>query len=95
MSNTTHTLNAPQTATKVPKILKKRGRKGNKISTAFENIPAAAVDFEGFANRAGVSTNVLKQIKRHDTFKASGKVFIRKDKKTGRSMIWREPPATT
>lgn len=89
MSNTTHILNKPQTATKVSK---KRGRKGNKISNAFENIPTEPVDFEDYAEAAAISTNVLRQVKRHDAFKSTGKVFIRKNADDERSTIWRQPP---
>ena len=96
MSNesvTTHTLNntdenRPQTATRVPK---KRGRKGDKIVRAFENIPTTPVDFEEYAAKYNVSMNVLRQIKRHDKFTDRGKVYVRKNKQTKRMEIWRDP----
>jgi len=92
MSNTTHVLNEQQTATKAPKVLKKRGRKGNKIDTAFKKVPEKPVNFEKYCKKHGVTTNVLRQIKRHDHYKDTGKVFIRKNKDTKKIMIWREAP---
>jgi len=95
MSNenvTSHVLNQPQTATKAPRVLKKRGRKGDKIVKAFDEIPATAVNFEEYAQNHGVSPNVLRQIKRHDRFSESGQVFVRKNKLTKQMMIWREAP---
>ena len=96
-NTTTHVLNEPstgslppQTASKPPRVLKKRGRKGNKIDTAFKEIPQNAVDFAEYATAHGVTTNVLRQIKRHDQYKETGKVFVRKNKTTGKIMIWRE-----
>ncbi len=89
---TSHVKNPPQSATKAPKVLKKRGRKGNKIDTAFKEIPLQAVVFDVYAKKHGVSTNVLRQIKRHDTYKTTGQVFIRKNKETQTIMIWRELP---
>jgi len=80
----------PQTATKQKKKLKKRGPKGNKIALAFKKIPHIAVDFNEFARVHNVSTNVLRQIKRHDIYSNSGQVFVRKDKNTKKMMIWRE-----
>lgn len=98
-SSTTHVLNTPasetdqpQTATKPARILKKRGRKGNKIAKAFDEIPATPVNFEDYATNHGVTTNVLRQIKRHDRYATRGKVFVRKNKETKTMMIWREAP---
>jgi hypothetical protein len=101
MSNdnvTSHVLNQPvvdatqaQTATKPVRIPKKRGRKGDKIAKAFLEVPATPVDFEQYAENHGVSVNVLRQIKRHDRYSETGKVFVRKNKATKRMEIWREP----
>jgi len=101
MSNdnvTSHVLNeqqsataAPETATKTTRVLKKRGRKGNNIATAFKEVPTTPVDFEEYAAQHKVSTNVLRQIKRHDRYAETGKVFVRKNKETKKMMIWREP----
>lgn len=92
MSNdntTTHVLNTPaQSATKT---LKKRGRKGNNIAKAFKEVPSTPVNFEEYANSHNVSTKVLRQIKRHDRYGETGKVFVRKNKQTKTMMIWREP----
>ena len=97
MSNdnvTSHVLNEqPQpaeTATKAPRVLKKRGRKGDKIAKAFDEVPATPVDFEQYATDHQVSTNVLRQIKRHDRYAERGKVFVRKNKTTKKMEIWRE-----
>lgn len=102
MSNdnvTSHVLNEPtavtglpETASKPVRILKKRGRKGNNILTAFDQVPATPVDFAEYAAQHKVSTNVLRQIKRHDKFPERGKVFVRKNKETKKMMIWREAP---
>ena len=96
---TSHVLNKPitdngqpQTASKPVRILKKRGRKGNNIATAFKEVPTTPVDFEEYAAQHKVSTNVLRQIKRHDSHKELGKVFVRKNKETKKMMIWREAP---
>jgi len=95
---TSHVLNGvggttsgePQTATKTPRVLKKRGRKGDKIAKAFLEVPTTPVDFEQYATSHGVSTNVLRQIKRHDRYPEKGKVFVRKNKATKKMEIWRE-----
>lgn len=100
MSNdnvTSHVLNSPtvtaqaETATKPVRVLKKRGRKGNNIATAFKEVPNTPVDFEEYAAQHKVSTNVLRQIKRHDSHTELGKVFVRKNKETKKMIIWREP----
>jgi len=93
-NSSSHILNKPETATVAPRVLKKRGRKGNKIVTAFAEIPAIPADFEQYAADHQVSTNVMRQIKRHDQFPERGKVFVRKNKETKKMMIWREAPAT-
>lgn len=77
----------PQTATK--KVLK-RGRKGNNISIAFQNVPTTPTNAETFATEYQVSMAVLRQSKRFDTFSETGQIRVKKDKKTGQLMIWRE-----
>lgn len=81
---------APETATKVVREAKKRGRKGDKILKAFTSIPATPVAAEEFAKSHGVSIAVLRQSKRFDTTKTSGTVRVKKDKGTKTLMIWRE-----
>jgi len=92
---TSHVLNQPQTDESAPetatRVQKKRGRKGDKIAKAFLNIPSTPVNFEEYATKCQVSPNVLRQIKRHDQYKDSGKVFVRKNKELKTMMIWREP----
>ncbi len=99
-NSTTHSITeapfdtVPQTATQAIRLPKKRGRKGNKIVKAFEDIPRDAVNFEDYARDHGVSPKVLRQIKRHDKFTELGKVFVRKNKQTQTMMIWRAVPIT-
>ena len=79
----------PVTATKPTKTPKKRGRKGDKIAKAFLAVPTDPTDAEAFAAEHSVSMAVLKQSKRFDK---SGlpPVKVRKDKASGKMMIWRE-----
>lgn len=94
-NTTSHVLNTVRTETTGPetatKVLKKRGRKGNKIARAFKEIPTEPVNFEEYAAAHQVSPNVLRQIKRHDRYSDTGKVFVRKNKQTKTMMIWRVP----
>jgi len=76
----------PKSATKV---FKKRGRKGDQTQKAFQNIPTTPVNAEEYAKSYGISTATLRQIKRHDSFKETGKVFVRKSK-SGNMMVWRD-----
>lgn len=79
----------PVTATKV---VKQRGRKGDKVKNAFTAIPAEPVSIDMFTQEHGVSVHCLKQSKRFDTTGLPGKVHVKKDKTTGMTMIWREMP---
>jgi hypothetical protein len=81
---------APETATKIVREAKKRGRKGDKILKAFSSIPASPVAAEEFAKTHGVSIAVLRQSKRFDTTRSTGTVRVKKDKGTKTLMIWRE-----
>lgn len=78
---------APQTATR--KLLK-RGRKGNNISVAFQNVPSTPTNAETFAVEYKVSMAVLRQSKRFDTHQDAGQIRVKKDKESGQLMIWRE-----
>ena len=69
---------------------KKRGRKGNKIATAFKSIPNTPVPVESFMKEYNVSLAVLRQSKRFDVAPELGQVRVRKDKETNMLMIWRE-----
>ena len=80
----------PQSATKKIKTPQKRGRKGSKISNAFVAIPHTPTDAESFANTNKVSIAVLRQSKRFDKHIDLGTVRVKKDKSTGKLMIWRE-----
>lgn len=85
----------PRTATKPVIVPKKRGRKGNKLALAFKEIPAEPVDFNKYAKAHDVSTKSLRQIKRHDPYKETGKVFVNKDTNKdsetfGTMRIWRD-----
>jgi len=100
-STTSHILNErtpstpPETGSMPVRVLKKRGRKGDNIAKAFDQVPSIPVDFEEYASLHNVSTKVLRQIKRHDRYTDRGKVFVRKNKETKKMMIWREPPTDT
>jgi len=80
----------PETATKKSKTPQKRGRKGDKITKAFEAIPEIPVDAETFAETHSVSLAVLRQSKRFDKTNINGSVKVKKDKESGKLMIWRE-----
>ncbi len=94
--NTPHTdAGLPETASRVIKVPQKRGRKGDKIAKAFFEIPEIPVNFEEYARDHNVSPNVLRQIKRHDRYTDTGRVFVRKNKHSKTMMIWREKAKTT
>lgn len=80
----------PVTATKKTKEPKKRGRKGDKIATAFTSIPSTPTPAEDFAQKYGVSLAVLRQSKRFDKQPDLGVVKVKKDKDTKQLMVWRE-----
>ena len=69
-----------QTANKSIKLPKKRGRKGNNISIAFNAIPATPVSADQFASDNGVSLAVLRQSKRFDSAPELGNVRVKKNK---------------
>lgn len=66
-----------------------RGRRSNNVDLAFKAIPTAPVDVEKFAAKHHVSVVVLRQHKRFDKY--PGTVFVRKNKETGITEVWREP----
>lgn len=72
-------------------IKKKFSRSAGNIVMAFKDIPLTPVDFISFAKKYDVSPKVLIQIKRHDSHKDLGKVFIRKNKESHLMEIWRDP----
>jgi hypothetical protein len=69
---------------------KKRGRKGDKILTAFQSITEIPVPAEQFVLEHGISMPVLRQFKRFDQTGLPGMVNVRKDKTTGLLMVWRD-----
>ena len=87
----------PITATKKFKIKvkKKRGRKGDKITSAFAAIPTTPVDVISFSKQYGISVPVLRQSKRflsnmdQEFVKSIGTINVRKDKVTKKLVIWR------
>lgn len=99
--STTHSYNdtklaPPKTATKPIVIPKKRGRPGNKIATAFKEIPESPVNFNDYCASHNLSPNVLRQVKRHDSCPETGRVFVQMDKVEGSEtrgiiQIWRNP----
>lgn len=70
------------------KTVRPRGRKSNNIDLAFKAIPTTACDVEKFAEKHRVSVAVLRQHKRFDKY--PGTVFVRKNKDTGITEVWRE-----
>lgn len=90
MSETIHknpSSTKPVTSTKV---VKQRGRKGDKVKNAFRAIPTEPVSIDTFTQEHNVSVHCLKQSKRFDTTGLPGKVHVKKDKTSGVTMIWRE-----
>lgn len=79
---TTHT--PARTATKA-----KRGKRGNKIDTAFQAVSGTHVSATVFATEHGVSLAVLRQAKRFDKT-GMAPVHVKKSKETGKLEIWRE-----
>ena len=71
------------------KTVRPRGRKSNNIDLAFKAIPTSPVDVEKFAEKNHVSVAVLRQHKRFDKY--PGTVFVRKNKDTGVTEVWRDP----
>lgn len=88
-SVTSHKPARSATKAAVTKAVTKRGKRGNKIQTAFAAITAKAVPAETFAKKHGVSLAVLRQAKRFDKT-GGGVVHVKKDKNNGKLMIWRE-----
>jgi len=77
---------APRTATRYKRP---RGRPGLNIVRAFSSIPTKPVPAEIFAKNHNISISVLRQHKRFDKTNMGGQVFVRKDMKTNRVMVWR------
>lgn len=71
------------------KVVRPRGRKSNNIDLAFKAIPTTPIDVDKFAEKNHVSVAVLRQHKRFDKY--DGTVFVRKNKDTGITEVWREP----
>lgn len=79
-------------ASKPRKIPQKRGRKGNKIETAFKELPNTPVDINDYAKQYGISVHILKQHYRFDTVGLPGIVCVRKTKTNNENklMVWRQ-----
>lgn len=73
------------------KTVRPRGRKSNNIDLAFKAIPSTPTDVEKFAEKNRVSVAVLRQHKRFDKY--PGTVYVRKNKDTGVTEVWREAEA--
>jgi hypothetical protein len=71
---------------------KKRGRKGDKIQTAFLAITETPVPAEQFIEKYGISMPVLRQFKRFDKTGLPGHVNVRKQE--GVLMVWRSVDPT-
>lgn len=91
-SNTTSVTN-PSDSGRVDSYLSKtkkpRGRPGNRIITAFSNIPSEPVDVKVFAAKWQVSVSVLRQSLRFDKTGLTGKVHVRLNQE-GVLVIWRD-----
>lgn len=75
-----------ETVTSTPrvKVAKKRGRKGNKILTAFAAVPTVPVPAEAFSVNQKVGLSSLRQAKRY------GQPNVHVKMKNGTLMIWRD-----
>jgi len=93
-SSTAHA--KPESATKRVKAPQKRGRKGDKITTALMSATSTPVPVEAFMKQYGVSLAVLRQAKRFiekmdaETQAKIGKVVVKQDKTTKQLMIWKD-----
>ena len=86
--STTHKANsATSTSTDAPK---KRGRKGDKITKAFQSISATPLAVDSFIRDHNISLAVLRQSKRFDKSGLAGTVHVKK--REGALMVWREVP---
>jgi len=74
---------------------KKRGRKGDKISACFSNIPTQPMPADELIEKYGISLPVLRQFKRFDKTGLPGEVNVKKDKTTGVLMVWRSEAVAT
>ncbi len=75
----------------IPKISKSASAKYLGAEPSKRMVPIKSTDFVDFSKKHKISHKVLIQIKRHDPYKNSGKVFIRKDPGDGKLKIWRDP----
>lgn len=93
-ASTTHSrpdaTSKPETASMRAKEAKKRGRKGDKIQTAFAAIPGTPVVADQFVKQYNISMAVLRQSKRFDKTGLTGLIRVKKDKATKSLMVWRE-----
>lgn len=86
----------PESAAKQPKVPQKRGRKGNKITTALQAVTTTPMLVDTFIQQHGVSLAVLRQAKRFvealPATEASviGTVHVRQDRATKQLMIWKD-----
>lgn len=89
IKNPMKSVSSGQSASQIKRPAKKRGKKGDKITKAFESITGASVPVTQVQEQYGVSLAVLRQAKRFDKT-GMGTVHVRKDKDSGELMIWRE-----
>lgn len=97
-TSTSHPIGRPETATKrtVVKVPQKRGRKGNKITSAFLAVTNEPIAVDQFVLQHGVSLAVLRQSKRfieqmsEEDVTKIGKIIVKQNKETKTLMIWRE-----
>lgn len=69
---------------------KKRGRKGDKITKAFQAITSSPIVADQFTKQHNISLAVLRQSKRFDKSGIPGTIHVKK--REGALMVWREVP---
>lgn len=89
---TATTTTKPITATKKPTVIRKRGRKGDNIKTAFAAITTTPIDAIKFSKQHNISIAVLRQSKRFDLTPEAGKIHVKKIIQDGKKIlcVWRE-----
>jgi hypothetical protein len=89
ITSTTNSSGHGRVDTYISKSKKPRGRPGNRIITAFQNIPETPIDVKAFASKWQVSVSVLRQSLRFDKTGLPGKVHVRLNKENI-LVIWRD-----
>lgn len=85
---TTHKVSTTTSGATSDDAPKKRGRKGDKITKAFQSINTTPLAVESFIRDHNISLAVLRQSKRFDKSGLPGTVHVKK--REGALMVWRE-----